>query len=369
MKEIFAFIQKEFRHIFRDRRTTLIVLVMPIVQIILFGFAISTEVHNAVVDVVGDPGDPVVRNIIDRIDNNKYLSIGEFHNSPAKAEMRIRKGKAKAFLCFERDFDKKFSSQGKAVIQIVSDGSDPNSAQIVMNYIKGVLQSSQVEFSERMFGVGTTSMRPNVQLMYNPAMNSSYNFVPGVMGLILMLICSMMTAVSIVEEKEMGTMELVLVSPVKPFWIILSKLIPYLFLSLINFVSVLLLAHYVMEVPIRGSLTLLSFSALIFVGSSLGLGLLVSVISKTQQTAMLLCGMGLTMPTMLLSGIIFPCESMPVALQALSDVIPAKWFIIIVKKIMIQGVGLQEIAKELTVLSGMAVFLLLVSVKNFKTRL
>lgn len=369
MKEIFAFIQKEFRHIFRDRRTTLIVLVMPIVQIILFGFAISTEVHNAVVDVVGYPGDPVVRNIIDRIDNNKYLSIGEFHNSPSEAEVRIRKGKAKAFLCFESDFDKKFYSQGKAVIQIVSDGSDPNSAQIVMNYIKGVLQSSQVEFSERMFGVGTTSMRPNVQLMYNPAMNSSYNFVPGVMGLILMLICSMMTAVSIVEEKEMGTMELVLVSPVKPFWIILSKLIPYLFLSLINFVSVLLLAHYVMEVPVRGSLTLLSFSALIFVGSSLGLGLLVSVISKTQQTAMLLCGMGLTMPTMLLSGIIFPCESMPVALQVLSDVIPAKWFIIIVKKIMIQGVGLQEIAKELTVLSGMAVFLLWVSVKNFKTRL
>lgn len=369
MKEIFAFIQKEFRHIFRDRRTTLIVLVMPIVQIILFGFAISTEVHNAVVDVVGDPGDPVVRNIIDRIDNNKYLSIGEFHNSPAEAEVRIRKGKANAFLCFESDFDKKFSSQGKAVIQIVSDGSDPNSAQIVMNYIKGVLQSSQVEFSERMFGVEATSMRPNVQLMYNPAMNSSYNFVPGVMGLILTLICSMMTAVSIVEEKEMGTMELVLVSPVKPFWIILSKLIPYLFLSLINFVSVLLLAHYVMEVPVRGSLTLLSFSALIFVGSSLGLGLLVSVISKTQQTAMLLCGMGLTMPTMLLSGIIFPCESMPVALQALSDVIPAKWFIIIVKKIMIQGVGLQEIAKELTILSGMAVFLLWVSVKNFKTRL
>lgn len=369
MKEIFAFIQKEFRHIFRDRRTTLIVLVMPTVQIILFGFAISTEVHNAVVDVVGEHGDPVVRNIIDRIDNNKYLSIGEFHNSPAEAEVRLRKGKAKAFLCFESDFDKKFSFQGKAVIQIVSDGSDPNSAQIVMNYIKGVLQSSQLEFSERMLGVGTTSMRPNVQLMYNPAMNSSYNFVPGVMGLILMLICSMMTAVSIVEEKEMGTMELVLVSPVKPFWIILSKLIPYLFLSLINFVSVLLLAHYVMEVPIRGSLTLLSFSALIFVGSSLGLGLLVSVISKTQQTAMILCGMGLTMPTMLLSGIIFPCESMPMALQMLSDFIPAKWFIIIVKKIMIQGVGLQEIAKELTVLSGMAVFLLWVSVKNFKTRL
>ena len=179
----------------------------------------------------------------------------------------------------------------------------------------------------------------------------------------------MMTAVSIVREKEMGTLELVLVSPVKPFWIILSKLTPYLVLSIINYVSVLLLAHYVMGVPINGSITLLSFASLVFVGSSLGLGLLVSVISKTQQTAMLLCGMGLTMPTMMLSGIIFPCESMPVALQILSDIIPAKWYIIIVKRIMIQGVGAQAIAKELAVLSCMMFFLLGISIKKFKTRL
>lgn len=370
MKEIFAFIQKEFWHIFRDRRTTLIVLVMPVVQIVLFGFAISTEVHNAVVDVVGDMNDPMVQQIVSRVESNEYLEIGQVLGSMSEVETRLRKGKAMAALCFESDFGKSIGNRGTASVAIFSDGADPNSAQIVSSYIKGVIASEQLSITtQTMGGESGASMRPNIQLMYNPAMNSSYNFVPGVMGLILMLICSMMTSVSIVKEKELGTLELVLVSPVKPFWIILSKMIPYLVLSAINFISVLLLAVYVMDVPVNGSIALLSVVALIFVGSSLGLGLLVSVISSTQQTAMLLCGMGLTMPTMMLSGLIFPCESMPVALQIFSDIIPAKWFIIMVKKIMIQGAGLSSIIKELTILTGTMVFLLWFSIKKFKTRL
>lgn len=369
MREVFAFIQKEFRHIFRDRRTTLIVLVMPVVQIVLFGFAITTEVHNAVIDVVGDMTDPEVQRIVSRIEANEYLEIGEILNTTSEIDRRIRKGKSKAAICFGQNFEQQLRSGGKAVVRIVSDGADPNTAQIVTSYVKGVISSEQLEISSALTAGAVPSMRPNVQLMYNPAMNSAYNFVPGVMGLILMLICSMMTSVSIVKEKELGTMELVLVSPVKPFWIILSKLTPYLVLSAVNFISVLLLAHFVMGVPVNGSITLLSLVALVFVGSSLGLGLLVSVISSTQQTAMLLCGMGLTMPTMMLSGLIFPCESMPVALQIFSDIIPAKWFIIMVKKIMIQGAGLTSVIKELAILSSMMVFLLWVSIRKFKTRL
>jgi len=360
MKEIFAFIQKEFRHIFRDKRTILIVLVMPVVQIVLFGFAISTEVHNAVIDIVGDMSDVSVQKIVARIQANEYLEVGRYLNSMSEVEDCIRKGKAKAAVCFEDNFGRKMSGSGKAVVNIIGDGADPNSAQIVTSYLKGVLLSGDTK---------SVSMRPNVQLMYNPSMNSSYNFVPGVMGLILMLICSMMTAVSIVKEKELGTMELVLVSPVKPFWIILSKLTPYLALSLINLASILLLSKFVMGVPVKGSLLLLVLVSIVFIGASLGLGLLVSVISETQQTAMLICGMGLTMPTMMLSGLIFPCESMPVALQIFSDIIPAKWFIIMVKKIMIQGVGITTIFKELSILTGMMVFLLWFSIKKFKTRL
>ena len=369
MTEIAAFIQKEFWHIFRDRRTILIVLVMPVLQIVLFGFAISTEVHNAVVDIVGDISDPVVQRVINRINSNEYMEIGQISDNLREVEVRIRKGKAIAALAFSDDFDKTITNEGKASVAIINDGADPNSAQIVSSYIKGVISAEQLEISTSMTESGGASMRPNVQLMYNPAMNSSYNFVPGVMGLILMLICSMMTAVSIVKEKELGTLELVLVSPVRPFWIILSKMVPYLLLSIINFITVLLLAVFVMDVPVNGSIALLSMVALIFVGSSLGLGLLVSVISSTQQTALLLCGMGLTMPTMMLSGLIFPCESMPFALQLVSDILPAKWFIIMVKKIMIQGAGITSIYKELAILTGMMIFLLWFSIKKFKTRL
>lgn len=359
MKEIAAFIKKEFLHIFRDVRTMMIVLVLPVVQILLFGFAVSTEVNNAVVDILGDANDPQVRMIVQRIDNNPYLETGAYLSTEAETDARLRKGKSKAVVCFERNFNQKSEKDGNAAIKVICDGSDPNTAQMVGNYIQGVVNED----------IDSGASVQAVQMMYNPAMNSSYNFVPGVMGLILMLICSMMTAVSIVREKEFGTLELVLVSPVKPFWIIISKLIPYLVLSVVNFASIILLARFVMGVPIRGSLALVSVSSLLFVGASLGLGLLISTISRTQQTAMLLCGMGLTMPTMMLAGIIFPCESMPVALQLISDIIPAKWYIIIIKRIMIQGAGFAAIAKEFIILAGMMILLLWFSIKRFKTRL
>lgn len=359
MKEIAAFIKKEFLHIFRDARTMMIVLVLPVVQILLFGFAMSTEVNNAVVDILGDVNDPQVRMIVQRIDNNPYLETGAYLSTEAEMDARLRKGKSKAVVCFERNFNQKSEKDGNAAIKVICDGSDPNTAQMVGNYIQGVVNED----------IDSGASVQAVQMMYNPAMNSSYNFVPGVMGLILMLICSMMTAVSIVREKEFGTLELVLVSPVKPFWIIISKLIPYLVLSVVNFASIILLARFVMGVPIRGSLALVSVSSLLFVGASLGLGLLISTISRTQQTAMLLCGMGLTMPTMMLAGIIFPCESMPVALQLISDIIPAKWYIIIIKRIMIQGAGFAAIAKEFIILAGMMILLLWFSIKRFKTRL
>ena len=359
MKEIAAFIKKEFLHIFRDARTMMIVLVLPVVQILLFGFAMSTEVNNAVVDILGDVNDPQVRMIVQRIDNNPYLETGAYLSTEAEMDARLRKGKSKAVVCFERNFNQKSEKDGNAAIKVICDGSDPNTAQMVGNYIQGVVNED----------IDSGASVQAVQMMYNPAMNSSYNFVPGVMGLILMLICSMMTAVSIVREKEFGTLELVLVSPVKPFWIIISKLIPYLVLSVVNFASIILLARFVMVVPIRGSLALVSVSSLLFVGASLGLGLLISTISRTQQTAMLLCGMGLTMPTMMLAGIIFPCESMPVALQLISDIIPAKWYIIIIKRIMIQGAGFAAIAKEFIILAGMMILLLWFSIKRFKKRL
>lgn len=364
MKELLAFIRKEFLHIFRDRRTILIVLVMPVIQIVLFGYAVSTEIHGARVDIVGDITDPSVREIAARIDNNEYLDVGKVLASESEIDGRFRRGKADAAVCFCEDFDSKYG-KGLATVKIIGDGSDPNTAQMISNYVKGVLQSVARDSSDG----EDTGTEPVIQLMYNPSMKSSYNFVPGVMGLILTLICSMMTAVSIVREKETGTMELLLVSPVRPVMIIISKAVPYLVLSVLNFTSILLLSHYVMDVPVNGSLLLLCLAAFVYVLASLALGLLISVVAPTQRVALLISGMGLMMPTMILSGIIFPCESMPAALQAVSHVIPAKWFIIMAKKIMIQGAPMGSIVKELTILSSMAVFLLAVSISGFRTRL
>ena len=369
MKEFLASIKKEFLHIFRDKRTVLIVMIMPVVQIILFGFAVSTEVTRARIAFCGDISDPMVRRTIDRIESNRYLESAGMLPSPDAVTEMFRRNKADAAVCFGRNLGKEYMSSGDAAIKIIGDGSDPNTARIITSYVSGVIQQEQQDIGISMAGERKSSMTPVVQLMYNPAMKSSYNFVPGVMGLILMLICSMMTAVSIVREKETGTLELLLVSPVKPLWVILSKLMPYLALSAVNFASILLLAHYVMEVPVNGSLALLSLAALVFVVTSLAIGILVSVISSSQKTAMLICGMGLTMPTMIFSGIIFPCESMPEVLQWFSDIIPAKWFIILVKKIMIQGDGFASVIRELSILGGMATVLLAASIASFRTRL
>lgn len=369
MKEFRSFVTKEFRHILRDKRTILIVLVMPVIQILLFGFAISTEVHNARVDIIGDLADPTVRRIVTRIENNPYMTVSGVFKSVKEVDRRFRKGKADVAVCFGSNFDDRLGADGSASVRIIGDGSDPNTAQMIVNYVNGVIQDEQMEMNESAGGGMTGNPIPDVIYMFNPGMLSSYNFVPGVMGLILMLICSMMTAISIVKEKESGSMELLIVSPLRPVWIIVSKMVPYFALSVINLTTILLLSRFVMEVPLRGSLLLLVFVSVTFICVSLALGLLISVISSSQKTALLISGMGLTMPTMIFSGIIFPCESMPVILQYVSDIIPAKWYIIMVKKIMIEGVGIGYIAKEYVILLGMTVFLVFISTRLFKTRL
>ena len=370
MKEFLAFVRKEFNHILRDRRTMLIVLILPVVQMILFGYAVRTEIEHARVDVVGDMSDPEVRRIVDRMDNNRYLDIQEVLPSTGLISSRFKRNEADVAVCFERDFDARLRHEGRAEVRLLSDASDPNTAQMIVNYVNGVLTDAQSDLllKDRPEPASEASF-PYVQYMYNPSVLSAYNFVPGVMGLILMLVCSMMTAISIVREKEYGTMELLLVSPVRPMSVIVSKAVPYLVLSVVNLLTILLLARWVLDVPMRGSLLLLLLVSVLFILASLGLGLLISVIASTQKTALLISGMGLTMPTMIFSGIIFPCESMPVILQYFSDIIPAKWYIIIVKKVMIEGVGFGYICQEFLVLLAMTVCLLSVSIGLFRKRL
>lgn len=366
MKQFFAFVRKEFYHIFRDRRTMLILLGMPVVQIILFGFAISTEVKNVRVVVLDPSNDVMTRRIVDRIGASEYFRMERMIHSPEELEAIFREGDADLAIVFSTRFADGIYSRDSQ-IQLVADATDPNMATTRTNYAAGIIASVQQELMPP--GVSVATIVPDVKLLYNPQMKSTYNFVPGVMGLILMLICAMMTSISIVREKETGTMEILLVSPVKPLFAILSKAVPYFVLSFVNLVTILLLSVYVLHVPVAGSLFWLITVSLLFIFVSLALGLLISSVTRTQVAAMLASGLILMMPTMILSGMIFPIESMPLVLQIISDILPARWYIQAVRKLMIEGVDITLVLKEVGILAFMAAVLITISFKKFKNRL
>lgn len=366
MKQFIAFIKKEFYHIFRDKRTMLILLGMPIMQIILFGFAISTEVKNVRLAVLDPSNDVVTRNIIDRLDASEYFTVTTRFQSPQEMEAAFRQNKVDMAIVFgERFADGLYA--GDARVQLVVDATDPNMSTAQTNYAMGIVASVGQEMLPPHQSVAR--LTPEIKLLYNPQMKSAYNFVPGVMGLILMLICAMMTSISIVREKETGTMEVLLVSPVKPLFIILAKAVPYFVLSFVNLTTILLLSVFVLNVPVVGSLFWLVILSLLFIFVSLALGLLISSLTSTQVAAMLASGMLLMMPTMVLSGMIFPVESMPVVLRVISDIIPARWYIQAVRKIMIEGVPVVLVLKEMSILLLMAIVLITISIKKFKYRL
>ena len=361
MKQFWAFIKIEFFHIFRDRRTMLILLGMPVLQIILFGFAITTELNHSRVAVLDPSKDAVTTRITERIDENRYFSVVKELSSASDIETVFRQDEADIVVAFTPDFDANLST-GEAGIQLVVDATDPNTGNMMAGYVQGIVGQALQS--------GTQSS-PIVQthLLFNPQMKSAYNFVPGVMGLILMLICAMMTSISIVREKETGTMEVLLVSPIRPIFIILAKAVPYLVLSCVNLATILLLSVYVLHVPVEGSLWTLSFLSLLLIAVALSLGLLISCVVQNQVAAMIVSGMGLMMPVMLLSGMIFPIESMPAVLQWISNIIPARWYIQAVKKVMIEGLGMAAVWHEALILSGMAALLIGLSLKKFKERL
>ena len=360
MKQFWAFIKIEFFHIFRDRRTMLILLGMPVLQIILFGFAITTELNHSRVAVLDPSKDAVTTRITERIDENRYFAVVKELSSASDIETVFRHDEADIVVAFTPDFDANLST-GEAGIQLVVDATDPNTGNMMAGYVQGIVGQALQS--------GTQSS-PIVQthLLFNPQMKSAYNFVPGVMGLILMLICAMMTSISIVREKETGTMEVLLVSPIRPIFIILAKAVPYLVLSCVNLATILLLSVYVLHVPVEGSLWTLSFLSLLLIAVALSLGLLISCVVQNQVAAMIVSGMGLMMPVMLLSGMIFPIESMPAVLQWISNIIPARWYIQAVKKVMIEGLGMAAVWHEALILSGMAALLIGLSLKKFKER-
>ena len=367
MKQFATFLRKEFAHVLRDRKTLLILFGMPIMQILIFGFALTNEVKNAKIVVVDNAKDIATQQIISRIEASRYFEFEEAMMSAQEIERSFQKGIIKMAIVFPADFNKNVLHENTAQVQIIADASDPNTANMLTNYISSIVQDFQRDINYT--NVTPYRIQPETRMLYNPQMKGVHNFVPGVIALVLMLVCVMMTAVSIVREKETGTMEVLLVSPFKPIMVMISKAVPYLILSLINVASILLLSVFVLEVPVNGSILLLFAESTLFITTCLTLGIFISVKTNSQQVAMLISLMGMLLPTILFSGFMFPIENMPKALQLISNIVPAKWFYIIVKSIMIKGVGISGIWKETLILFGITLFLLAVSLKNFKIRL
>jgi ABC-2 type transport system permease protein len=367
MKRFIGFIKKEFYHIFRDRRSLFILFGMPIAQILLFGFAITNEINNVDIAILDHSKDATTEEIINKIAASKYFTVKQILTHEAEIATAFKSGKIKAVLNFEKDFSKNLVKEQRATLQIITDATDPNTANSITNYINAMLQGYQQEIQADI--VPAYQIIPETRMVYNPELKSVFMFVPGVMTIILMLVSAMMTSISITREKELGTMEILLVSPLKPFQVIIGKVVPYIFLSVINAAVIVLLSIFIFKMPVEGSLFLLGAESVLFIITSLALGILISTIAETQQAAMMISLMGLMLPVILLSGFIFPITSMPEPLQWISNIIPAKWFIIIIKGIMLKGVGLFFVWKETLILVLMTVFFIGLSVKKYKIRL
>ena len=367
MKRFIGFVKKEFYHIFRDKRSMFILFGMPIAQIMLFGFAITNEINNVKIAILDQSKDSETQKIINKISNSSYFTINQEIKTESEIESVFKEGQVKAVLVFEKEFIKKLQTQKNAKVQVITDATDPNMANTISNYIAAMLQNYMQEKNKN--NKQAFQIETQTQLFYNPAMKSVFTFVPGVMTVILMLVSAMMTSISITREKELGTMEVLLVSPLKPFQVIIGKVFPYIFLSVINAAVILLLGYFVFEMPIEGSLFLLAIESVLFIICALALGILISTLSDSQQTAMMISLFGLMLPVILLSGFIFPISSMPRPLQVISNIIPAKWFIIIIKAIMLIGANFALIWKETLILIGMTLFFIVASIKKYKIRL
>ena len=397
MKQFWSFVIKEAKHILRDKRTMLILFGMPVVMMLLFGFAITTDVKNVRTVVVTSQMDHQTQQAIERLSQSEYFTIIRTVPTPQESERLIRSQQADMAVVFASNFASK-----KSGLQLIVDGSDPNMAQQWTNYVQQIFLNEELRMkNEEFLSVAPLGESEQVRaaaaiptagdssffilnssfpkdssfsilhssLLYNPQMKSAYNFVPAIMGMLLMLICAMMTSISIVREKERGTMEVLLVSPARPLMVIIAKAVPYLVLAFVILIVILLMAHYVLSVPLAGSLFWIIAVSIIYILLALSLGLLISSVAQTQLVALLLSAMVLLMPVVMLSGMMFPVESMPQILQWIAAVVPPRYYIDAMRKLMIMGVGIGDVMKEVIILAAMTVLLLSIALKKFNVRL
>ena len=368
MKRFLGFVKKEFLHIFRDYRTLFILFGIPAAQILIFGYAVSMDIKNAGIAILDLSHDEITQKLTDKIISSGFFKRTEnllYYND---IDRIFKKGKTKAVIIFEKDFGKMLVSEGNASLSIIADGSEPNTATLVTNYTMAIVNDFTMELAGPALN-NSVLIKSEVKMFYNPNLKSHFMFVPGIITLILILICALMTSVTITREKEFGTMEVLLVSPLRPIQIILGKVMPYFILSFINILLILALSWFVFGLPVKGSMILLLAECMLYILMSLTLGILISTVSKNMQQAIFISLIGLMLPTILLSGFIFPIENMPKIYDYVSMIMPPRYFIVIIKNIMIKGTGFMHIWKETLILIVMTSVFIGLSVRKFKIRL
>jgi len=368
MKRFLGFVKKEFLHIFRDFRTMIIIFVIPAAEILLFGYVVSTDLKNAQIAFLDLSHDEITRQITDKICSSGFFRKGDELLSYNDIDRILRGKNNKAVIVFESYFGEKLISEGKAAMSVIADGSEPNMASLVTNYITAITADFNSGLAKAP-GSGNILVQSEVRMFYNPSLKGHFMFVPGVITIIMTLVCALMTSITITREKEFGTMEVLLVSPLKPIQIIAGKVVPYFMLSIIDAIIILVLSRFVFGLPVKGSIILLFAELMLYILMSLSIGIMISTVAKTMQQAIFMALVGMLLPTILLSGFIFPLENMPKGYDWFSAIFPPRYFIVVIKNIMIKGTGFLYVWKETLILLFFTVASIFLSIRNFKVRL
>jgi ABC-2 type transport system permease protein len=366
-KTFIGFVKKEFYHIFRDKKTLLILFGIPAVQILLFGFAITNEIKDVNIAILDYSKDYTSNLIIKKLTSTKYFNLKFNLTNENQIEQSFKTGKIKEVLVFEKDFGDKLIKSKQATIQLITDGTDANAALTIINYTTQIINQFNRTLNENTDI--PLKIIPEVKMRYNPELKGVFLSVPGLIAVILMLISALMTSISITREKETGSMELLLVSPIKPVLIIIAKVIPYAIIGFLITILILVLGTTIFSVPIKGNIPLLLLENIFYIILSLSLGILISTIAQSQLIALMISLLGLMMPTVILSGFIYPIENMPIWIQPFTYIIPARWFIVIIKNIMLKGSDFTTLWKETLIIIAMIFVFITISVKKYKIRL
>lgn len=357
-----AILTKEFRHIFRDGRTLVMVFAIPVVMVILFGYAISNEIKNTKIAILDHSHDGMSRALIEKVTSTNYFQNIKVLHGDEEIPETFREGKIRLVLVIPDNFEQSFYREKQAGVQLVADASDLNSAITLVSYMQSIINDFQ-EDRNKMYP-NMQPFRITTKMEYNPEMKSVFMFIPGNIAMVMVIVTALMTSITLSREKESGSMKMLTITPIRPVYIVLGKILPYMLISFLSTGITLLLAYFVFKMPMAGNIALLLLVCLVFMLNAAAFGILISTVSPTQQIAMIATMLGLFLPTMLLTGFIFPIENMPWILQVLSNIVPPKWFIIAIKDIMIKGAGFLEIWKPFTILMGMNILLIVVSLRR-----